>query len=90
MPYLRFILSPDSDTKVKAFAHKLSTEIPHWYSQLDPRAELGCHPFHVTIVGRMLPSAELTPAQIVDAVLAISRELGPFKLGKGEFPLYMY
>ena len=48
--YLRFAFEKNI---LKALTDYLSSKIPLFYSQLDEKAGLGCHDFHISIAGKL-------------------------------------
>ena len=50
MPYIALVLDDESKEPIAAAAERLQSGSA-FLSQLDERAGLGCHPFHVTLIG---------------------------------------
>ena len=85
MPFIRFTLSQESETRVRNFVARICSEFPGMVSQENPRAGLGGQPFHISVVGNLHPSAQLLPQHIINAVEAIARSVRPFILGEASF-----
>jgi hypothetical protein len=76
MPYIRLTLSADSAASLASWVDQF------WslglLSQLDPAAQLGCHPFHITVIGGLHDHAADDIERALDAIAAT---VHPFVLG---------
>ena len=66
MPYIRLRLDTDTHSQFASLMAQLQQRWPdEFFSQLDPRAGLGCHPLHVTFVGGL---GQYSDAQVQRAI----------------------
>lgn len=56
MPYVRLVLDDVTTASVRDVGERVQAQLtaaggqPVFFHQLDPRAQLGCHPYHITLV----------------------------------------
>lgn len=70
MPYVRLLPTKDVQTQLAAFMDSLEKSTAwrdKFYSQLHPAACLGCHPFHVTVLGGV---REHSQVEVQDCLIA--------------------
>ena len=75
MPYIRLTLSEESASSLASWVDKFNSL--GLISQLNPAARLGCHPFHITVIGGLHSHAA---ADIENALDAIASTVHPFIL----------
>ena len=66
MPYIALVLDDSATPPIAAAAERLQAGSA-FLSQLDERAGLGCHPFHVTLIGGLHVYADAELVAALDA-----------------------
>ena len=85
MPYIRLVADEAEGSR---FSAAVTTLCASWagpgraYPQSNIAAGLGCHPYHVTVIGGVGPDRGASPALVAAAVDAIAATIPPFSVGK--------
>lgn len=85
MPYIRLVADDGDGSRFSAAVTALCAS---WagagraYPQSHIAAGLGCHPYHVTVIGGVGPDRGTSPAHVAAAVDAIATTIPPFSVGK--------